>query len=259
MTALSDRVLNMLASVPVTVLLSPVLLAQGLWVHARTPRLPEAAGPREGHVGDGETLHLVALGDSIIAGVGVEATAEALPAQLAEALAGQLDGRVCWSSHGANGARTRDLLSLDADPGWRNAGLMVISNGLNDITALTSLANFRMEKAALYARLASLAPNALIAQVGLPPLGHFPALPQPLRAVLGARARRFERALQSLIDSLENVVYLPFREVPDTALFAADGYHPGPAAVRIWAGHLAIGIARALRAPRSEGQGTGNR
>ena len=89
-------------------LLSPVLLIQGSWVRARTQRLPEADGPREGRCGTGPLLRMTALGDSIIAGVGVPSTAQALPARLAEALAARLGRDVWWDSKGRNGARTRD-------------------------------------------------------------------------------------------------------------------------------------------------------
>ena len=98
----------------VTASLMPLAMAQGLWAKSRTPRLPEAPGAREGHVGEGRSRYLVALGDSIIAGVGVETMAQALPARLSEALASELDCRICWTGHGTNGARTSDLLELPA-------------------------------------------------------------------------------------------------------------------------------------------------
>jgi lysophospholipase L1-like esterase len=240
--------LSILASPPLALLLAPLLLAQGLWVRRRTPRLPEAAGPKAGCVGAGPTIQLVALGDSIIAGVGVETTDLALPARFAAALAKRLDGRVCWVSHGANGARTADLLELEAAERCQRADLVLVSNGLNDVTGLARLQDFEAEKSLLFSRLHAAAPRALIVQLGIPPLAHFPALPQPLRAVLGQRARQFDAALDKLVTPLPNAVYLPFREVPDPSLFAGDGYHPGPEAVRIWAEHLAVEIAGELRA-----------
>ena len=230
-----------------TLLIWPVLLAQALWARKRTPRLGEAVGPREGHAGEGHTLRLVALGDSIIAGVGVETTAQALPAQLAEALARRLERRMAWYSQGFNGARTGDLIAMEAALCWRDADLLVISNGLNDVTALARLSEFRTAKQTLYSRLRTIAPRALIAQVGIPPLGHFPALPQPLRFVLGQRAVAFERTLVSLIGELDHVIYLPFTDIPDASLFAADGYHPGPEAEAIWSESLAGEIAARAR------------
>lgn len=224
-------------------LLAPVLLLQGMWVKARTPRLPEAIGPREGRIGEGRVFRLTALGDSIIAGVGVSLSEEALPAQLAAALARKLQRCVQWTSQGRNGARTRDLLAWEDGAHWREADLLVISNGLNDVTSLMSMQPWLAEKLSLYARLRELAPTALIAQLGLPPLGHFPALPQPLRWVMGQRARAFDERLEGQMASLPGMIYLPFRAAPDASLFAADGYHPGPEAVAIWAASLAQDLA----------------
>jgi lysophospholipase L1-like esterase len=227
-------------------LLAPILLTQGLWVKARTLRLPEASGPRSGSVGSGSDLRLVAIGDSIIAGVGVDTTAQALPAELAGVISDQLNRRVHWSSHGHNGARTQDLLGWPAEPDWRDADLVIISNGLNDVTGLMAMRPWLEEKKALLQRLRTLCGECLIAQLGLPPLGHFPALPNPLRWVMGRRAAAFDQALAQLIGELPNTVHVPFSAVPEPELFAPDGYHPGPEAIGIWARELARVLAPLL-------------
>ena len=237
-------------------LIFPLLFLQGLWVRNRTPRLDEAAGPKQGRVGkggagqrgadQGQTLQLLALGDSIIAGVGVATTVQALPAQLSVSLSRRLRRKVSWTSQGFNGARTRDLLTWTAESHWAKANLVIVSNGLNDITSLMQMSRWQEEVVALFIRLRKAAPRALIAQLGIPPLGHFPALPQPLRSIMGQRARAFDAALEEQLKPLPGVVHLPFREAPDPDLFAADGYHPGPEAVRIWAQSLAELIVEAL-------------
>jgi len=229
-------------------LLSPVLMTQGLWVRARTPRLPEAAGPVQGRSGSGPQLNLCALGDSIIAGVGVDSAEQALPAQVARSLARRLNRCVHWHRHGHNGARTADLLQWAAPPGWQDADLLLVSNGLNDVTGLMAMDGWLRQKEALYRRLGQWAPGALVAQLGLPPLGQFPALPHPLRWLLGRRAEAFDLALESLCEKSPQVVHLPFRARPDPDLFAADGYHPGPAAVTLWAESLADALAPLLAA-----------
>ncbi|KAB0649370.1 SGNH/GDSL hydrolase family protein, partial [Burkholderia diffusa] len=54
-----------------TAALGPLLLMQGRRVRRVTPRLAEAAGPRDGTAGDGPPLRVLVLGDSAAAGVGV--------------------------------------------------------------------------------------------------------------------------------------------------------------------------------------------
>jgi hypothetical protein len=51
-------------------LMLPVTAVQGLWLRRRATRLPGAMGDRRGVSGEGADFHLLALGDSIIDGVG---------------------------------------------------------------------------------------------------------------------------------------------------------------------------------------------
>ena len=51
-------------SLTAKLLLSPLLVAQALATRVRMPRLPEAAGPREGETGRGPLLRLLIVGDS---------------------------------------------------------------------------------------------------------------------------------------------------------------------------------------------------
>ena len=80
-------------------------------------------------------------------------------------------------------------------------------------------------------------------ELGLPPLGAFPALPQPLRSVLGDRAARIDRRLGAWLESRPNALHLPFDGAPAPEQFAHDGYHPAPAAVTLWAEFLAERLA----------------
>ena len=54
-------------SLTAKLLLTPVLVMQALVTRSRMPRLPEAAGPREGETGSGPLLRLLIVGDSAAA------------------------------------------------------------------------------------------------------------------------------------------------------------------------------------------------
>ena len=193
----------------------------------------------------------MALGDSIIAGVGVETSDQALPSQLAVQLARRAGRTVYWTAAGLNGARSAWLLEHFEARTWpaASADLVVISNGINDVTTL------RAESAVLEAlkRVVEAAencyPDALICQLGLPPLGAFPALPQPLRSVLGERAARIDRQLGEWLHSRPASVHLPFDGNPDPAQFARDGYHPAAGGITLWAEFLAGNVADRLAQP----------
>ena len=56
----------------------PLLLPQALYVRKTAPRFAAAEGPSSGASGTGNTVRLLAIGDSIIAGVGATTLANAL-------------------------------------------------------------------------------------------------------------------------------------------------------------------------------------
>ena len=77
---------------------------------------------------------------------------------------------------------------------------------------------------------------------GLPPLGLFPLLPQPLRAVLGLRAAIFNRELAQAVAGMRGAVFVPveFDAEPDS--FADDGFHPSAVSYGLLAEHVAATI-----------------
>ena len=89
--------------------LSPLLLAQGVYVRRVTPRLPEAPGSRSGVAGGGPSLKLLILGDSAAAGVGAASQDEALAGQLAVALAGVGDPQAAGAQRFRCGGARHDL------------------------------------------------------------------------------------------------------------------------------------------------------
>ncbi|MEO1407668.1 MAG: SGNH/GDSL hydrolase family protein, partial [Pseudomonadota bacterium] len=70
---------------------------------------------------------------------------------------------------------------------------------------------------------------------GLPPLQHFPLLPEPLRSVLGRRAAQFDEVLRDVLHARDRTYYVPMEFPLDPALMASDGFHPGPKVYDEWA------------------------
>ncbi|WP_375184789.1 SGNH/GDSL hydrolase family protein [Aquabacterium sp.] len=230
-----------LAHLLATVALGPVLLMQGRGVRRRTPRLPEAAGPRTGQCGVGPDLRLLIVGDSAAAGVGCEHQDDALCGHLVHQLAAQ--HTVHWRLEAQTGRTTADTLAHLRTLAPQPADAVLVSLGVNDVTAGLHTATWLAQQAELVTQLRTLCGTPRIWLTAVPPVGHFPALPQPLRAYLGAQARRFNRALARWSASLPDVHVLDPGLPLDTALMASDGFHPGPAAHRAWA-HAA---AQAIR------------
>ncbi len=219
----------------------PLLLPQGLWVKRTARRLPPADGARSGVVGSGPTRRLLLVGDSIIAGVGVEQLADALPGQLARALAEHHRCRIEWHAHGDNGASCADLLrQLPALPAMQ-ADWIFVSVGVNDVTRLTTARAWRLQLTALLTALAIHSPQAQVLLAGVPPMQRFPGLPSPLRQVFGWRAGRLDGVGRQVAAGIENVQHVPTPVPDDPAAFASDGYHPNAQACAVWARVIAEG------------------
>jgi len=229
-------------------LAAPLLVAQGLWVRRVTPKLPEAAGAREGvrapTGATSESCRLLIVGDSSAAGVGAAHQDEALAGRLTGELASRLARAVHWRLVARTGLDARELATLvdEARPEPFDLALVVV--GVNDVTGLRSTDAWLRDLDALAERLRRVSPSGRLVASGLPPVHRFPALPQPLRAFLGARALAFDSALAGWAQGRGGALYVPIPDMADPSLAASDGFHPGPGAYAIWAATLADAIAR---------------
>ncbi|WP_329070451.1 SGNH/GDSL hydrolase family protein [Amycolatopsis sp. NBC_01480] len=203
-------------------------------VRRSTPRLPGAAGPVEGVVGDGAVLRLAVLGESTVDGVGAATHDEALTGQLARQLAARLGRQVQWQAIGRTGANAR-VVSQDLVPRLKPADLLVVVLGVNDTIELHSATRFRRDLLNVVVEARRRIGPVPVLVAGVPPMARFPSLPRPLRDVLAARSEALDRAAAEL----PGVAYAAM----DPALlhegtFAADRFHPGPVGYRDWAESL---------------------
>jgi lysophospholipase L1-like esterase len=221
-------------------LLAPLLWYQGRTTRRVTPRLPEPDGARAGQSGSGAPLRLLILGDSAAAGVGAPNQALALSGRLVEQLSPRYT--LDWRLLARSGDRTCDAQrALAADPGLR-CDVVLTSLGANDVTALSSVAAFLAAQRTLADALRARGARLLLLS-GLPPMHAFPALPQPLRAVIGRHARRLDAALAEWSAAQPDCEHLPFGELPAPSWMASDGFHPGPPIYAAWAERAAARIA----------------
>ncbi len=222
-------------------LLLPVTAMQGLWLRRKALRLPGAPGERRGWCGDGQTLQLLALGDSIIDGVGTDHVEESLPVQFAGALAEELGRRVEWLIEGQTGNTIDDVLNcLEAVEEGYAADMVLLSVGVNNVTGLTSTRNWRSKLEQLLVRLGERFPDARIIFAGLPPMSRFPLPPQPLRFSLGLRATTLDRIASSVIARHPNARHVPTSINPAEHGFCEDGFHPSAESCTLWARELAL-------------------
>ncbi|MCO1655028.1 SGNH/GDSL hydrolase family protein [Pseudonocardia sp. S2-4] len=217
-----------------------MLLGQGVRVRRRIPVLPEAAGPRAGSVGAGGPLAPAVLGESTAAGVGVERIEDGLATRLAHELADRGGRRVGWRVSARTGATAREARSeLLAAAAAEPSDVAVVVLGVNDTLRLTGRAGWRRDVAAMVAALRAVQPpDGRVVLAGVPDLGAFPALPRPLRTVLGRHSRALDRELRALARA-PGVLHAPVPTLTGADALATDGFHPGATSYRDWAAALA--------------------
>jgi len=220
-------------------LMLPVTAVEGLWLKFRATRLPGAPGQRTGTVGQGDRLHLLAIGDSIIDGVGTGCMENALPVLFARALSEGHGKQVDWRVEGQSGLDIRGLLQRLDSVGAETVNVILISIGVNDVTGLTGNQRWRTDVNTLLDRLRSAWPSAQILFAGLPPMSRFPLLPQPLRFTLGWRAETLDSIAAAICSGRPGVHHVPTVIDPSVHTFSEDGYHPSSESCAAWARELA--------------------
>jgi lysophospholipase L1-like esterase len=227
--------------IPVDVLariaLLPLLLAQAVNVRRKAVFLPEPPGKRSGREGSGPPLRLLIAGDSAAAGVGAPSQSAAVSGQLVAALASHY--QVDWRLEANTGATTRTSLDKLSQLPPEPFDIAIIAVGVNDVTRVTTRHQWIVQQNALHQLLQDRFGVTRILACGLPPMGLFPLLPQPLRWILGQQANRLDRALAALAAHNAVVQHLPFEFPRKPGFFAEDGYHPSEMAHAFWAKVLA--------------------
>jgi lysophospholipase L1-like esterase len=266
----------------ISLMLAPLLLLQGLKVRRTTPRLAEPKGERIGQTGEHPGMNVLILGDSSAAGVGVDSQQQALLGQVVEQLAPF--GELSFSLFAKTGATTASTLEsikkhcATAHPilGQGHFDVIITSLGVNDVTSSLSCDKWLQQQAQLFTLLTERYRPKLILVTAVPPLGLFPALPNPLRWSLGQRAKRFNHKLQQLLVTLESsaspahakkqthlasqlekrsrftLINLPLEKRQQDSnmlafmhqVMATDGFHPGPQIYTAWAKRIAEEIKR---------------
>ena len=220
----------------------PVLFGQGPWVRARALAMPEPGGLREGEMGEGAPLRLLITGDSSAAGVGVRTQDEALLGQLSTRLARRY--RVSYQLVARTGNTTGMTARMLAAFPPQQADVVLTGLGVNDITGGIPIRTWLKQTRALLDQIQQQTGAKLIIVSGLPPVHQFPLLPNPLRWVLGAEARRRDAALREMLTDHPFAKWMTLHLDLGPHNMSEDGFHPGPEVYREWA-RVADGILRA--------------
>ena len=224
--------------------LSPLLVAQAMATRRRAPVLPEAAGPREGRLGRGrDAIRVLIAGDSSAAGVGVADQHLALAGHLTRTLHRCAARPVVWSLHARSGLTTQQVHALLRSAALPRADVAVVVTGVNDVIGQIPSQRAVQHRAALADWLLAEGLVAHVLFAPLPPVQHFPLLPQPLRRVMGDDARRHDDAMARWAATRSDVSHLAIAFDLSPEVMASDGFHPGEPVYRACGEALAAHIA----------------
>jgi len=257
-----------------------VLLPQGRRLRRETPRLPEAPLPWEGRVDGGapgttegnadsggaedggaasRPLHLLVIGDSTAAGVGVDHADLGLGGRLAEALALYTGRPVHWRAAGRNGATARDLVRQFLTPALHGpTDLVFLTVGANDALAMRSARGFRGDIQRILERTFTAHPRAALLMSSLPAFFRFQMLPDPLKRSLYRHSQSLEREARALVNAHPRAHMSPPPPPYTEGFFAIDDFHPSAIGYKDWANFAvedawSVGFGRLLDDHSAEG------
>ena len=117
--------------------------------------------------------------------------------------------------------------------------LLIVAFGVNDVIAYRSPAIFADDLVALVTAARNRVGDAAVIIGAVAPLVSFPALPWPLRTILGWRSAALQVAAEGLRSRLPRLVVERFTSPLEPDLFASDGFHPNLQAHTLWGEEIA--------------------
>ena len=232
--------------------LLPAIYWQGRSVEADIPALPDASGP-SGTCGTGATsdFRLLLIGESTIAGVGVDTHQHGIAGHLSRELYDRLERPVSWRVHAGSGFTVQKLNKLilpqiPEDP----VDLIVIGVGANDAFKLSTLRKWRKSIRFMISNLQNRFAGTPIVFMHTPPIKEFPVFTSLLRFSIGNLCELFGEDLGDLVNEFEEVYFAGTNlsthdwktryaltcSVND--LFS-DGVHPSKITYRLWSKDIA--------------------
>lgn len=180
-------------------------------------------------------MRVLVLGDSAAAGVGCATQQQAVLGQWVAALSEHAE--VEWQLVAKSSLTCAQVLALlrETDLTTKTFDLVLVSVGVNDVTRRTASKKWQADLAELTAYLTHQLQAKHIFYTALPPMHKFPALPQPLRWLVGEQAKHLNKLLQLHCGQQHNTYYLAFEVPYESKFIAADGYHPSADAAALWA------------------------
>jgi lysophospholipase L1-like esterase len=216
--------------------LAPFLYLQGQYVRRKVGVLPDAAGDVRGKFGaQEESVKLLAIGESTVAGLGARTHETALAGQFARVLSRRIGKSVAWLAIGKNGVTARRALRelVPQIPENEKFDYIVVGLGGNDVLKLSSPLKWRRSMIKMLETLRRSHPESVIFITNVAAVKLSPILPEPIKFILWQLSRLHNANIKDFVRRFEDVYYY---EQPDYVPedFFADGIHPSETGYAVW-------------------------
>ncbi len=235
--------------------LLPLMYYQGKRIRAKVPELPEATGTvglsNANNAGTHEALSILTIGESTIAGVGVDTHAEGFSGSLGNELSRLFDRPVQWKVYAQNGYTAR-MVDTQIIPviTEQQVDLIFIGLGGNDAFTLNRPGRWRKHIESLIKSIQDKYPDTDIIFCNMPPIKEFPAFTPLIKSTIGNLVDMLGDELRKAVDLYDNVYYSGekitieawskrYHVSGQLSDFFSDGVHPSKLTYQIWAKDVA--------------------
>lgn len=215
------------------------ITARLAWLWASAIRLPTPPDPRGIVPGVTPGASVVGFGDSIAAGVGVDAQRDGLVAKFAAEIAAGRSMR--WESFAASGATADALAGLLDSARDATADYVLLSCGVNDVLRRRDPGDYRSAIVRFHADVRRRWPGARVVHAGIPSFAAFPKLRGRLGRLLDRQAFDYVAAAKGAAAEA-GAIYAQFPSDVQDRHFAHDGFHAGADGCTAWARSIAAAL-----------------
>ncbi|MEM1136896.1 MAG: SGNH/GDSL hydrolase family protein [Bacteroidota bacterium] len=230
----------------------PLMYWQGKKIRASVPMLPEAEGIQGIITLEKEkTLNIITIGESTIAGIGVETHEEGFTGTFAKALAEKSATNIRWKVYARSGYTAKRVKEkLIPKISEQSLDLIVIGLGGNDAFTLNNPKKWRLDVQELIDSIREKFEDTPIVFTNMPPIKEFPAFTSLIKFTVGNLVEILGENLNFVVANNENVYYnaeiitiaewvkrLNIQAAKATDFFS-DGVHPSKFTYQVWARDL---------------------
>lgn len=234
--------------------LLPIIYFQGKRIRKSVPQLPEAKGISGTYKIDNsseKSLKIISIGESTIAGVGVQTHEEGFTGSYAKNLAHLIQMNIDWRVYARSGYTAKRVqYKIIPKIQENHADLIVVGLGGNDAFTLNRPSKWKAEVESLIKAIQKKFPVALIVFCNMPPIKEFPAFTSAIKFTVGNLVEILGEELENLTHEMDGVYYFgesitleqwvsKFNLKANKKDFFSDGVHPSLLTYQTWAKDVA--------------------